>query len=211
MTAQLPFALAHASSTRIPAASLACGPPNRRGFGPEQGASIGSPCHISSLLVRAACLIRFPVWTRHGEDALFLLDLVREGPIEIVAEPLVVYRRHAQSQSMRDPDIATKWHGSFDRWIVEYSDIADANDRSRLRAAAVRPLINALATAYWRRDWERFDRLYLYLASRRDVPGVGPAVHNRRYPRWFYTIKDYVDRLTRKSRERRPLAQEIPS
>lgn len=162
-------------------------------FTEEQMLGASCPCNISSVVVKRTLSIRFPVWTRYAEDALYLLELARLGPMEIVSEPLVIYRRHTKSQSVANRDIETRWHDSFDRWIVEHSNIESALERNRLRALAVRRLTTLLEKAYWQRDWDQVDILESYLRSRPDVPGRG-SIRHRRFPRWCYRMKDLLDR-----------------
>jgi glycosyltransferase involved in cell wall biosynthesis len=171
------------------------GPPSRESLTPEWIVGVGVPCMPSSLVVRADLPIRFPTWTRFSEDAVYLLELIRMGNIQIVPEPLITYREHAKSQSMSFPDIEVKRHSSIDRWIVEYSNICDLDDKRRLRILAVSRLIRMLERAYWQRDWDRFDMLYKYIVSRDDLPGIESRHRASRYPRWCYWVKDIVDSL----------------
>jgi glycosyltransferase involved in cell wall biosynthesis len=169
--------------------------PKPGSFTADQVFSVGCPCLISTLLVRADVPVRFPTWTRYGEDAIYLLELARSVAVEVIAVPLATYRRHAKSQSRSARGIELRWHSSFDRWIVDYSNIKDAQERNRLRAAAVRRLTTDLQKAYWQRNWDEFDLLYQHLDSYREVPEVEAMRWRRRYPRWCYQIKDMVDRL----------------
>src|SRR5262249_61022504 len=104
---------------------------------------------------------------------------------------------HAQSQSTSCEDIHIKWHQTHDRWIVEYANITDAQERTRLRGLAAGRLVRCLTEAYWARDWDRYDMFYRYLSSHRDLPEVSQALR-RRYPRWCYRVRDCVDKLTNK-------------
>jgi glycosyltransferase involved in cell wall biosynthesis len=153
----------------------------------------GCPCLISSLLVRADAPARFPTWTRHGEDLLYLLELARVGSIEIIFEPLATYRVHARSQSQFDKGIRAKWHESIDRWVIECSGIMDPVERDRLRGLAAEQLLLAVEDAYWRRDWAVFDPLRAYVESRCALPGADRALRFRRYARWLYPFKDFLD------------------
>lgn len=76
----------------------------------------GTPSHISTLLVHRSLDVRFPTWTRDGEDSIYFLELTRASAVAIVDEPLSCYRRHAQSQSAV-PGRATRWCRTLDQWL----------------------------------------------------------------------------------------------
>jgi glycosyltransferase involved in cell wall biosynthesis len=169
--------------------------PRQEAFNRDTVMSTGCPCQISTLMVRTNVPARFPTWTRFGEDALFLIELMPLGAIQILPDSLVTYRRHANSQSQKTGDAECRWHSSFDQWITHHANIDDPTERNRLQAMAVRLVIDALQHAYWRRDWNRFDKLQRYLESRRDLPGVEPSLRLGNYPRWCYRVKDALDQL----------------
>ncbi len=153
----------------------------------------GAPCHISTLLVRADVPVRFPAWAHYAEDALYLLELSQLGPVRIIAEPLATYRRHAKSQSKSLQDIHLRWHMTFDRWIVEHSNIEDLQEQIRLRTISLGSLIRWHQITYWGRYWDQFDMIHQYLKSFQDWPGVEQALTiTRRYPRWCYRAKNFI-------------------
>jgi glycosyltransferase involved in cell wall biosynthesis len=179
--------------------------PRPEDFTTEKMLSADAPgCPLSSLLVKAGLPVRFPAWTRYSEDAVFILELLRLGPVRVIPDPLTTWRSHAKSQSMSCEDIQIKWHQTYDRWILEYSGINDPQEQRRLRGLAVAKLLRFLDTAYWARDWNRYDMFYQHLSSLRDVPGVLQSLR-RRYPRWCYRVKDFIDKLIGKGRRRRQL------
>jgi glycosyltransferase involved in cell wall biosynthesis len=168
--------------------------PTQEAFTMEEIISRGSsPCHISTLLVRADVPVRFPTWTRYGEDAVYLIELAQLGPVQIIPAPLATYRRHAKSQSKSLRDIEVRYHDTFERWIVDYSNIEELQERTRLRTQALGVLIRWHQLAHWQRDWDRFDVIHQYLASFQDRPGVEQALLlTRRYPRWCYRVKNFL-------------------
>ena len=164
-------------------------------FSPDTILERGTPCLISTVIVRADLPCRFPTWTRYAEDAIYLIELARLGAIKVLGACLASYRVHSNSQSRSLLDIQIRWHRSIDRWIVDYSQISDANELDRVRSLALAPILGAAEKAYWRRDWVQFELLDSYLASRADLPHVRQLRHTRRYPKWCYSTKDFLERV----------------
>ena len=166
--------------------------PEQGCFSPDKILGGGTPCLISTVIVRAGLPCRFPTWTRYAEDAIYLLDLVRLGPIEVLGSRLASYRVHSDSQSRSLPDIQIRWHRSMDRWIVDHSQISDAKELERVRTLALAPILSAEEKAYRKRDWDQFELLNGYLASRDDLPDIGQPRRTRRYPKWCYSTNDFL-------------------
>jgi glycosyltransferase involved in cell wall biosynthesis len=169
-------------------------------FTVEGVCGFGCPCQISSVLVRRACTPRFPTWTRFAEDAVYLLELMGRGPIAVVPEPLVGYRRHPGNQSAR-PDVVLRWHETMETWLRGQEATLGGQRVAELRSLAATSLATAGEMAFWRRDWACYDLIRDRL---RVYPGVAAArkvLARRLWPRWCYAVKDWVDaRLARGDR-----------
>jgi glycosyltransferase involved in cell wall biosynthesis len=154
----------------------------------------GCPCQISSLLVRRDVSPRFPTRTKYGEDMIYMLDLLARCPVQIVSDPLIGYRRHQQSQSAR-ADIAIHWHEAIETWIAGNGQTLGADRARELRALLSAALVARCETAYWQRQWRQFQVLRDYVASKQLPLVDSPDLLRRRvWPRWSYTIKDWLDR-----------------
>lgn len=151
----------------------------------------GAPLHISSLLVRRGVPVRFPAWTQHGEDSLFLLELLRFGRIAVVDEPLTLYRRHKANQS-RSKDAAIRWFESFEAWIDRKQSCSSEEQLASWRSELAELISGAATRAFWRRDWELYEHLTRYAASRPDVDW--PTIPRKRFPAFMYGLKDGLDR-----------------
>jgi glycosyltransferase involved in cell wall biosynthesis len=165
--------------------------PRPEAFTVEGVCEFGCPCQISSVIVRRASTPRFPTWTRYAEDMVYLLELLRQGPIAVVREPLLGYRRHPGSQSVK-PDILLRWHDTLETWLRGEEATFGPQLLARLRSLASAYLAHAGEIAYWRRDWVSYD---LVCQRLRDSPGGAGARGRlgRRLPRWCYAVKDWMD------------------
>jgi len=133
----------------------------------------GAPCHISTLVVRRDLPVTFPTWTKWSEDILYYLDLLGHTPVRIVAQPLVVYRKHAGGQTAR-PDIRDRQDASLRRWL-------EINE-GRIPATE----FAALTAAFRRR--EKHTSLTRALKFRRDrQPGAAVGLYSRILFRSLYT------------------------
>lgn len=152
--------------------------------------SAGAPFHISSLLVRRHVDVRFPEWTKHGEDALFILDLLRRGSVRIVPELLTLYRRHVNNQS-RGKEAVIRWFESFSAWIDRQRVCQTPDVIASWEHDASRLIGNAITNAYWRRDWDMYKFLRRYVQNHEEVSW--PEFPRKRAPSIFYSCKDRVD------------------
>lgn len=152
----------------------------------------GAPGYSSSLIVRRDLAVRFPTWTRYGEDMIYVLELLKHGKIALAPEKLVGYRWHKRSQSRR-VGIETKWHQTIDRWLSENEAAVGTELVSRIREAYVRRLVERANRCYWNRQLTEFQLLCRHLDHYASSPGLSQLVRRRLYPRFFYAIKDALD------------------
>jgi glycosyltransferase involved in cell wall biosynthesis len=149
----------------------------------------GCPCHISSLMVRAGFQARFPEWTRYGEDALFVLDLLREGDAVQCPEVLTVYRRHPGGQRLK-PLIEWDWYESLSEWLTANEAVIGSAKVGHLRQLAANRIVAAANTAYFRRDWPSYEELYRRIDSLSNGRSVLRNVNRRWLPKFCYTLRD---------------------
>lgn len=148
--------------------------------------------HISTSLVRRKAPVRFPQWTRAGEDMIYFAELARHGRFLYAPEQLVGYRSHEQQQ-----------HGSADhlirhgksrlRWLSSRQNDFGLNQTAHLRLQIQQQLLVKLKRFKRQRNWEDYWRLRGHL-SKLDWQNEGrPKVLTERiYPRLAYRIKDRI-------------------
>lgn len=152
---------------------------------------VSNPISPSSILVRRDLPTRFPVWTRYGEDLIYNLDLVTQGSICLVAEPLTGVRRHHISQS-NNPAIETLWCRTVEEWLYRNSGRLTKETIHTIRQGWVRRLVSVAVKAKGERDWDQYWAIRGYLAAYSDFPEVPMFLEERIYPRWAYSFKDRI-------------------
>ena len=152
----------------------------------------GNSFNISTMIVRRSLPVRFPAWTRHGEDLIYCLDLVLVGRLVLVPERLSGIRFHARSQSAA-PDMYARWHESFDNWVCGNREALGPGEAERLRNVLLNQLLEVAWAAYWKRDWRQFHALRDYFKGYRGRAEVDTLLRQRIYAPWIYTVKDCFD------------------
>ena len=155
------------------------------------------PCPSSMIVRREACP-RFPEWTKDAEDQVFMLELVRRGPVALVEEPLTRYRVHSASQSQANRNFATvRWHRTIARWLSE-QDWISQDSLSEIEVGWERKLLRALNNARRTRAWDEHKAIRDYLSEVfGDRPAVRAALGRRTYPAWAYRAADGLRRVRR--------------
>ena len=152
---------------------------------------IDSTIHVSTAIVRRSVAVRFPTWTRHGEDMIYFSELSLQGRIAYVAKNLAGYRVHRAMQTR-----SLGYHRCHVASRLEWVDRAEtrlgvdrANDlRRRIRTQ----LVTWIEHARWNRAWDRYWDLREF-AETLDWDGARPSVVNERlYPRLVYKVKDWI-------------------
>lgn len=161
----------------------------------EFGVSFGCPCQISSLLVRRSIKTRFPAWTKYAEDCLFAFDLVNEGSIAIVNDPLTIYFSHAGGQSRRKL-IQFDWYKSIETWLQANKGRFEQEQFRHLRLKVGMRLVEACEIAYTARNWDSYEMMTRHLSEESDLPELLAAVRRRRVPKFVYTVYDSAWPLT---------------
>ena len=149
----------------------------------------GGAIHVGTVLVRRDLPVRFPDWTRHGEDTLYLLDLMRAGPVVPVMEPLLLHRRQSASQSHR-PDIDFLRCRSFVEWLDRRREALTPAEAVTFRRAVSARLLDVARLFVVRRDWATLAALQEFTRSRPDLPGREAVLRLPALPRWAYRLRD---------------------
>lgn len=155
---------------------------------------VGStPILLSSLLVRRDLPVRFPEWTRYGEDTIYALEIAQAGPIALVPETLSGYRVHPGGQSRR-PGVEILWHASFEEWVARSHHRCTPANAFAVRRAALHIVAWAARNAKWERRWDEYWMLRRHLEEYRDWPEARGIVDERIWPRWLYRVRDGLGR-----------------
>ena len=157
---------------------------------------VGStPILLSSVAVRRDLPVRFPEWTRYGEDTIYALELAQQGKIALVPEPLAGYRVHSSGQSRR-PGVEILWHASFEEWVTRSGSRCAPATAVAIRRAAVQIVAWAARSAKWERRWDEYWMLRRHLVAYRDWPEARSVLDERTFPRWLYRVRDRFARHT---------------
>ncbi len=150
--------------------------------------------HPSSALIRRSTKVRFPEWTRHGEDALFFADLCLAGRFAFVPDCLVRYRKHPASQSADVRNIVRCRESSLE-WLRLRESQLPEQARVEVRRALMEDMLDRLRILKWKRDWKRYWPVREFL-QKEYAQGAGPAeIRERIWPPTVYWLKDRVDQL----------------
>jgi glycosyltransferase involved in cell wall biosynthesis len=151
----------------------------------------GFPSHMSSLVVLKELTVRFPTWTKYGEDSVYMLDLLSRGRIEIVSAPLTLARRTGTNQSGR-PETPVGWYQSFSKWLGENEAVIEKGQVSACRAALDRLLPEYAAGAVHTRDWRRLEAIQSFARDDEKLRFRNEVLQLPRYPRWLYRVSDMI-------------------
>jgi glycosyltransferase involved in cell wall biosynthesis len=168
-----------------------------------------NPCTASDLMIRRNLDARFPVSTSYGEDAIFILSLMRRTRFAVVPELLMGYRRHASAQS-RTRYVRIKWYESIVGWLRQQSDLAPSV-RERYERSLLKLPVAGCVDAYLARDWEAVDEYHRYLEPFVQSGAITTPLPRRRYPDWVYRSIDWVKHLGRRSPRLRRLVRRLKS
>lgn len=150
------------------------------------------PVNTSSALVRADLAVRFPEWTKAGEDSLFFAELSLEGPFCYQPEPLTGYRRRSGQQTSNVSHL-TSAHASLMKWLELHPEIGEEKKKTVL--AQVRAmLLRCLEVLKWQRNWTKYWNLRNYLCSIEGIDTTpSPLLNERIFSPVLYRVKDWID------------------
>lgn len=145
----------------------------------------------SSAVIRRATHVRFPEWTKAGEDALYFAELSRQGAFVFLNEPLTLYRKHARSQTASSTNIVRAREGVL-QWLDE-TTVGSRHERLLARQALFVDLAMRAQVAIWRRDWTLYwaIRSLVKHHERPEDPAL-VTLQQRVWPKWVYTLADTV-------------------
>lgn len=145
----------------------------------------------SSAVIRRDVHVRFPEWTKAGEDALYFAELSRQGRFAFIDEPLTLYRRHAKSQTASSTNIV-RARESVLQWL-DTTDVGSRYEHLLVRQALFVDLAARAQVAIWRRDWKLYwaIRSLVKQHERPTDPALVP-LHQRIWPKWVYSLADAV-------------------
>lgn len=168
-------------------------PPERR-YAVEEMLTFNNPFLPSSMLVRRSLPVRFPSWTKDGEDMLYCLDMLQHGRAVLVPEYLCRKRVHGSCQSV-SPEIPIRWHRVLERWLLDNRPRLGDAEVERLRGVLRGGLVKIGQEAYWARDRQRVLALRSHLAQYREDAAVAAFLKKPLYPNWLFRLKDAWDAL----------------
>lgn len=157
----------------------------------------GAPCLIQTVMVRTGLPIRFPTWTKYGEDTIYFLELSRSYRHMIISEPLTIYRLHNTNQSGR-LDIDCLWHASMSEWLRRNTLLISAQSLNLYALENDRRLLFAAMGARMDDNILRYRSIQSYCDSlprfsfRRELLSVGSR------SRLFYKCQRFYSALRRR-------------
>ena len=145
----------------------------------------------SSALIRRSAPVRFPEWTKAGEDALYFAELSRHGRFHFLEQPLTLYRRHAASQTASSVNIVKAREGVLN-WL-EISQVGSRYEHTLVRQALFVDLASRAQMAIWKRDWKLYGAIKTLVKrhERPEDPALVP-LRQRLWPEWVYAVSDLV-------------------
>jgi glycosyltransferase involved in cell wall biosynthesis len=149
---------------------------------------IGCP---SSLLIRRTVSARFPSWTRYAEDRIYWLDLVREGQIRLVEEPLTGWRKHSSSQTTNG-EAELRTYETIDTWLRGNEGKFGRRELAAIRRHWLKRVIRSARFARQRGDWETYSRIHGFLGTIRGVSIVNMFLCQRRALTWLESAAEML-------------------
>ena len=147
----------------------------------------------SSLIIRGGLNLRFPEWTRHGEDYVFTLEICRQGTVAFLDEPLTLYRVHAKGQSSH-PATMVRQDRTIRKWLADHEAEIGAARVAAVRRRQIELLIERARTARQARWLEAVANVREYLQEFAGTDDRAAAfLREPLYPRFVYTLVDLVD------------------
>ncbi len=149
---------------------------------------------VDTALVRRNVTVRFPEWTRHGEDMIYFAELSLYGRFVHVDVPLTGIRMHGSNQSKGVNHLTCNFQSRF-RWTEEMSPTLGQDAVKELNELLRNRVVDCMTDAKWRRDWRQYRELRHYAAQFEWDEKPPRALTERVYPSVLYRIKDFLDRF----------------
>jgi glycosyltransferase involved in cell wall biosynthesis len=146
----------------------------------------------STAIVRRTADVRFPEWTRHGEDLLFFAELSLAGRFTYVPEALAGYRKHGGGQSDSPANIVQNRLSCL-KWLEMVGDRVPHDQQARAREALVADLLSRMQMFKWKRQWDRYWAIREPLSRSTHVDRYHSQLNEWILPRWVYRVHDLFD------------------
>jgi glycosyltransferase involved in cell wall biosynthesis len=166
-----------------------------------------NPCSASDLMVRRELPLRFPTSISFGEDAIYILSLLRKTRFAVVPEPLMGYRRHASAQSAVR-FVRIRWYESVVGWLRQQPDLSPA-DREHYERSSLNHLVAGCKDMFLARDWEALEEYHRYLAPFVRSGAISTRLPRRKYPDWAYRTIDWCKARGRRWKGLRKLVHRV--
>lgn len=144
----------------------------------------------SSAIVRRDCGVRFPEWTRTGEDMIFFAELACLGEVRYVDRVLASYRRHSGSQCAKPGHLIAHAQSRLD-WAQRHAGRLTGEDRARLAGRVVEQLAGLAMVSKYQRRWSTYWELRRFLSTN-ELGSRLPVCRERVLPRFLYTVRDRI-------------------
>jgi glycosyltransferase involved in cell wall biosynthesis len=153
--------------------------------------------HVSSAMVRREIPVRFPNWTRCGEDMIYFAEMILWGKVRLVPELLTGYRVHRRSQVRSTKGYSLQNLQSRFRWLEEAAPRIGDERRLKLQRLLQEQLVEWIFGARWKRDWAGYWELRSFAAglSWEKLPAI---LSERPLPRWVYMAADVIRKMGQK-------------
>ena len=153
--------------------------------------------NLSSAMVRRDVGTRFPEWTQHGEDQIYLMDLILEGAgrCVLVEEDLCGKRVHASNQTSTSK-AWPRWHQSMLEWLARRENVLGADRKEEIEHAWIDRLIEVADKMNRNRDWDGLITTRQHLESYEQDPRVATFLEQPVSPRWIYRIRDKLRKIS---------------
>ena len=146
--------------------------------------------NTSTAMVRRENSLRFPTWTRAGEDMIYFAELAERGSLVYLPDHLVGYRCHEKQQHVTVTHL--KAHHQSRLQAVQRHGESGTLEVRKLELEMQQQLLKPLRRLRRDRQWAQYWELRQFL-SEMDWRGDRPtALDDRVYPRFMYRIKDLV-------------------
>jgi hypothetical protein len=147
----------------------------------------------STLIVRRDIGARFPVWTQHGEDYVFTLEVCSRGSVAFVDEPLTRYRVHRKGQSSH-PATLVRQDRTIRKWLADHTAELGAERVAGIRRRQLDLLVDRARKSRQARKIEaaRLTRDYLEEFAATHA-AVSAFVTEPLYPAIVYRAVDLID------------------
>jgi glycosyltransferase involved in cell wall biosynthesis len=129
----------------------------------EEILSTDTPPLISSMAVHNSITARFPTWTKHGEDIIFMCDFRASSNIGYIPEYLTMYRSHNQQQTKNTNHSIENLRSRL-TWIHSNPALTITH-KSKLYHSVFTSATRLLSIHYYRRDWRSFHNIKRFIMS----------------------------------------------